>query len=123
MKKRNGFVSNSSSSSFCILGTEISILDITKEDWDKKRIFCDTDMYCSEEGKDGAFVDVADVARLSPYAEHFTFYRVAAWAGEGSKTKITIADLTEEKYVMLSDEYSMHFDIDWIIKMIEEEVI
>lgn len=56
MKIRNGFVSNSSSSSFIVLGKFIDFEDITADLINDKRIFAFADEYC-DDGHIGDYID------------------------------------------------------------------
>lgn len=116
MKVRNGFVSNSSSSSFVIIGKTIdNIEEITKEDLENQKIFCDTEVYGGE-GRLGNFIDPKEFEKIISYADEVDFIRVAKYFSDDDPSKkLVVSELTEKEYDVIIMERDYHWDVDYII--------
>lgn len=119
MKIRNGFVSNSSSSSFVLIGKEIyDIEEITKEDLENQKIFCDTEVYGGE-GRLGNFIDAKEFEKIIPYADEVDFIKVAKYFSDCNTEKLVVSELTEKEYSVMVMDRDYHWDIDFIIDQLK----
>ena len=116
MKIRAGFVSNSSSSSFVIIGKSINERDLTEKDFKDMRIFCDTGL-CGNEGTYGDTINYDQFVKLKGHS--FDFYEVFK-VFEDSKP-ITKDDIPENGAELILDTWDYHFDADYIKEMAERD--
>lgn len=124
MKKRMGFVSNSSSSSFCLIGVRRKLEDFKDEDFGIKgkhyggKIFVMT----SAEGGEGInatfSITKEDAERLVKLEFETDFYEIIEDLSEDSKTfnSKELADkiLQHDKITILSGTMDQNFSVEWL---------
>jgi len=117
MKIRTGFVSNSSSSSFVVIGKRLNEDYIKEQDFKDKKIFCNTEIYGTE-GVYGEIIDYESFVKLVGHS--FDFYEVYKIFEEG---EISIArdDIPESGAEIIFDNWDYNFDVNYIVELAERD--
>ena len=119
MKIRNGFVSNSSSSSFVVIGKEMSAEEAKKED----SIFALTKVWGSEGVYAKFDISNEEIEKLENSNVYVSYYKVVQRSSDESITldveSINEAAKNGDKLQVVSGEMDYYWDVDRVIERVE----